>query len=306
MKNSFVIITENTCDLSQEYIERNNIVILPITYTIGNEVFDGTYENSLPPDEFYRRLKLGEVAVTSEPSIAKTMDCYLNVIEQGQNFLHISFSSELAKCYKRGNSAIDLLKEEGTDFKGYCIDSKSASLGQGLLVDLAVSLRKRGKSLEKTCAILEERRNNLCHYITVESLDYLFRGGRLTKTSKIMGSIFSIKPIIHMNEEGKLVKIDKVHGRKASLDELITKLALKLSNDVECPYIYIAHANCLKEAEQVKQLIFNKYKLQTKVINNIGPIIGAHTGPGALALFFFGSDRTEEVLVKKAKELNDK
>lgn len=298
MKNNFVIITENTCDLSPEYVQRNEIVILPITYTLGSSCFNGTYETALASDIFYQKLRNNEQITTSDISVEQTLDCYRDIIDKGQKFLHISFSSALAKCYESGSDALDILKGENIEFKGYCIDSRSASLGQGLLVDLAVNLRNRGISLEKIRNTLEERKQNLCHYFTVDSLEYLFRGGRLTRSSKIMGTIFGVKPILCMDDEGKLVKIDRVHGRKSSLDELIKKLALKLSNDVECPYIYIAHADCLKDAEYVKEEIFKKYKLQTKVINNIGPIIGAHAGPGALALFFFGSDRKEEILIK--------
>lgn len=303
MKNNFVIITENTCDLSRPYLERNNIIVLPIAYTLGDLAYDGTFENSLATDVFYDKLRNNENIVTAESTIYKTFQCYKELATQGIPFLHITCSSELSKSYERALDALDLLKDEKVEFTGVCIDSKSASLGQGLLVDLAVNLRKKGKSLEKTCDILEEKKYNLCHYFTVDSLDYLFKGGRLTKTSKLMGTIFAFKPILCMDENGKLVKIDRVHGRKASLDGLITKLASKLSNDVDCPYIYIAHADCLKDAEYVKEEIFKKYKLQTKVINDIGPIIGAHTGPNALALFFFGSDRTEEILVKKQKEI---
>lgn len=299
MKNNFVIITENTCDLSPEYIEKNQIVILPVTYTLGDQFYDGTYENAIDPVIFYNKLRNNVRITTSENTTDVTMRCYKELIDSGTKFLHISFSSNLAKCYDNAIDALDILKEEHGDFSGYCIDSKCASLGQGLLVDLAVNLRKRGKSLEKVYDIIEEKKQNLCHYFTVDSLDYLFKGGRLTRTSTIMGTIFSIKPILCMDDDGKLVKIDKVHGRKASLDELITRMAFKLSNDVECPYIYIAHADCIDDAEYVKEEILRKYKLQTKVVNNMGPIIGAHTGPRALALFFFGSDRKEEMLTKK-------
>lgn len=305
MKNNFVIITENTCDLSLEYIERNNIIILPISYSIGDDVYDGTYENALEPAVFFNKIKNNQKVKTFDFDVTKTIDCYKEIISKGDTFLHITCSSKLSACYDNATQAIELLKEEGVEFNGYCIDSKSASLGQGLLVDLAVNLRKSNKPLKKICEELEEKKYNLCHYFTVDSLDYLFKGGRLNKTSKIMGTIFAIKPILHMNEEGEIVKIDRVQGRKAALNELITKLAHKLSNDVECPYIYIAHADCLKDAEFVKEEIFKKYKLQTKVINDIGPIIGAHTGPKALALFFFGSDRTEEILIKNKNTEDD-
>lgn len=304
MKNNFVIITENTSDLSLEYIERNNIVILPITYTIGDETYDGTYQNAIAPDVFYSKVKKHSIK-TDECTLEQTIECYKKIIEDGYSFLHVACSSSLATCYEQGVKALEMLEEEGIEFRGYCIDSKCASLGQGLLVDVAVNLRNRGLSLKKICDELEVKKYNLCHYFTVDSLEYLFKGGRFHKTSSLMGSIFAIKPILCMNDDGKIVKIDRVNGRKKSLDELITKLAFKLSNDVECPFIYIAHADCLKDAEYIKEEIFKKYKLQTKVINNIGPIIGAHTGPGAVALFFFGSDRKEEILVRNKKIMED-
>lgn len=296
MKNNFVIITENTCDLSQEYIEKHNIIVLPVTYTIDDVTYDGSFETIPPTKELYKKISKSDNLSTAEKSVEHTLECYKELIENGQSFLHISFSSKLGKCYENAMSALKILDDNETEYKGYCIDSKSASLGQGLLIDLAVNMRIRGKSLEKVRDAVEEKKYNLCHYFTVDSLEHLFKGGRLTKTSKIMGTIFAIKPILCMNEEGELMKIEKVHGRKAALDVLITRLALKLSNAVDCPYIYIAHADCEKDAEYVKEEIFKKYKLQTKVINKIGPVIGIHTGASAIALFFFGSDRKEEAL----------
>lgn len=296
MKNNFVIITENTCDLSLEYLQRNNIFVIPITYTIDGIVYDGTYETAPAPEELYSKIKNSNKSTTSENSVSSVLECYKDIIASGKSFLHIACSSKLATSYDNSVSALELLKSEGVDFNGFSIDSKSASLGQGLLVDLAVNLRKKGKSLEKTFDILEEMKYNLCHYFTVDSLDHLFKGGRLTRTSKIMGTIFAVKPILCINKEGNLIKIEKVHGRKSALDALITRFALKLSNSVDCPYIYIAHAGCPKDAEYLKEEIAKKYKIQTKVINFMGPIISIHTGPNALALFFFGSDRIEEAL----------
>lgn len=294
-QKSFTIITETTCDLPQSYLKEHNIVCLPLTFTLGDVEYDGSYENSPNSHEFYEALKAQKMAKTSQITAETFKDYYRQALKESSGFLHIAFSSGLSGSCQSAKLAIEEIKAEFPNADIYCVDSLCASLGQGLLVDYAVKRRQDGISLDQTASELERMKYQLCHYFTVDDLNHLYRGGRVSKTAAFFGSMLGIKPVMHVDDEGHLIPIAKVRGRKPSLDALVKKMEEKMSI-YENPYVFISHGDCVDDAKYVSEQIRKLYNIKTLIINDIGPVIGAHSGPGTVALFFFGSDRTEKKL----------
>lgn len=292
-QKKFVIITENTCDLPQSYLAEHGIVCLPLTFTLGDQEYDGTPSNSPDPHEFYDALRAKTPAKTSQVTSETFKACYRDVLNEADGFLHIAFSSGLSGSYQSAKIAFAEVKQEFPDADIYCIDSLCASLGQGLLVDYAVRRRDEGILIDKVASEVERMKLQLCHYFTVDDLNHLYRGGRVSKTAALFGSMLGIKPVMHVDDEGKLIPIGKIRGRKGSLDEIVKKMGDKLSI-YSNPYIFICHADCIDEAKYVAEQVKKAHGIKTLIINDIGPVIGSHAGPGTIALFFFGSDRAEK------------
>lgn len=206
--------------------------------------------------------------------------------------LYIAFSSALSGTYNSGRIAAEEIKEEGLfpDRKLVVLDSLSASLGQGLLVHKAVQLKEAGKSLEETVSWVEENKLNLCHIFTVDDLFHLHRGGRVSKATAVLGTMINIKPILHVDEEGRLTPIGKVRGRRKSLSALADRMGEQIKG-FENPEVFISHGDCLEDAEYVEKLVRERFGVENFVINHVGPTIGAHSGPGTMALFFMGNQR---------------
>lgn len=293
MNRIYTIMTEVTCDLPLEYVNKNNIKLMPITYNLDGVDYDGTLENSLNAQEFYEKLKNGSMAKTAQisPKVAETY--FEAELEKGNDILYIGFSSGLTGGYQSVMIAKNELQEKYPDSKIMTIDSLCASLGQGLIVDYAVGLRDEGKSIEEVYQAVEDMKLHLCHYFTVDDLNYLYRGGRVSKTAAFVGTLLGIKPVMHVNDEGRLIPIGKVRGRKQSLDALVAKMGTKLS-DYKNEYVFISHGDSKNDAEYVAKQVEEKYGIKTKVINTIGAVIGTHSGPGTIALFFIGSCREEK------------
>lgn len=292
-KESFVIITENTCDLPQQYFKEHNIVNLPLTFTLDGVEYDGSFENSPTAKEFYNKLRDGKSSKTAQSTPERALACYKRIIKENPSFLHISFSSGLSGSYQSATIALAELKEENAEVDGYLVDSLCASLGQGLLVDFAVKKRAEGFSAKEVRDELEKIKLKLCHYFTVDDLNHLYRGGRVSKTAAVFGTMLGIKPVMHVDNEGHLIPIGKVRGRKNSLDELVKKMGTKLST-YENPYVFISHGDCLADAKYVSDEVEKAFGIKAHIINDVGAVIGSHSGPGTVALFFFGKDRDEK------------
>lgn len=292
LKN-YTIITEVTCDLPLAYLKENDIITMPLTYTLDGNEYDGTYENSLPPHDFYCKLKEGIMAKTAQVSPEKAVSFFEKSLNKGEDILYIGFSSGLSGCYQSSTIARDELLEKYPQRKIICIDSRCASLGQGLLIDYAIQKRKQQLTIEETAKAVEDIKLKVCHYFTVDDLNHLYRGGRVSKTSAVFGTMLGIKPVMHVNDEGKLIPIGKIRGRKASLDEVVRKMGTKLS-DYKNPYAYISHGDCVEDAKYVAEQVKKQYSIKTEIIDNVGPVIGSHSGPGTIALFFIGTDRAEK------------
>lgn len=293
--NTYVIITEVTCDLPRKYTEKHNIIMTPLTYTIDEKDYNGSREANLPEKDFYDLLRAGKMAKTAQvtPQIAE--DFFVTQLDKGLDILYIGFSSGLSGSFQSSWAAANELRTRYPERKIMVIDSLCASLGQGLLVDFAVRLKEAGMEIEKCCDMTLDRVQHVCHYFTVDDLNHLYRGGRVSKVTALVGGLLGIKPLMHVNEQGKLVPYGKIRGRKASLDALVARMAQKVGCEKN-PYVMISHGDCLEDAQYVATQIAEKYGLDTSVINFVGPVIGSHSGPGTIALFYMGSDRGEKAL----------
>lgn len=294
----FVIITDVTCDLPESYYDQAHIPVVPFMYTIDGVEYDGTFAHSLNPHLFYEKLKNGSTSKTSAVSPDLLCRFFEHSLKENKDIVYLSFSSGLSSTYQNACIARDELlpayESQGAVIR--CVDSLCASLGQGLFVDLVVRKSKEPNIDANALAdYAESIKQHVCHYFTVDDLHHLYRGGRVSKTAAIFGTMLGIKPVLHVDEAGHLIPIGKVRGRKASLDALVLKMGTKIDGQ-ENPYVFISHGDCEKDAEYVAKQVKEKYGIKTKIINPIGPVIGTHSGPGTVALFFVGSDRNEKKL----------
>ena len=213
-------------------------------------------------------------------------------LKAGKDVLHIAFSSGLSGSYNSARIAGEELQEEYPDRKIVVIDSLAASLGQGLLVYLAQKKKEEGKTMDEVAQWVMEHRLNMVHTFTVDDLNHLYRGGRVSKTTAVVGGVLNIKPVLHVDDEGKLIPVGKVRGRKKSLLALVDMMEEKLgSYKNSCDTIFISHGDCEQDAQFVVDKIKEKYPIQTVLMNHVGATIGAHSGPGTVALFFVGENR---------------
>lgn len=287
----YVIITESTSDLPVEIIEELGIHIIPMEYRIDDKnYFNYPDERELSAKEFYNKLRDGGKSTTSQINTIRYEEFFKEFLEKGQDILYVCFSSELSSTYNSSMIAIQDLKEKYKDREIISVDSRAASLGEGLLVYNAVQKKNEGLDIYELEKWILESRDKLCHWFTVDDLKHLERGGRVSKVAATLGTALDIKPVMHVDIEGKLVPIKKVRGRKKSLKELVSKmkdLSINPKNQVIC----IGHGDALEDAIYVKELVEKKFKPKDIIINNIGPVIGSHSGPGTMALFFVGKEK---------------
>lgn len=285
-----VIMTDSCCDLPIKFIEENNIELMPLMVNIkGDDIIDDLGK-TLDSKAFYNTLRGGEITSTA---CVKTFD-YINVfkkhIEKNESVIYIGFSSGLSGCINSANIARETVLEEYKDGDITIIDSKSASLGLGLLVYYANKLLNRGCIKEEIIDWVEDNKLKVNHWFTVDDLNHLKRGGRLSQTAATVGTVLHIKPIMNVDNEGKLIPTSKVKGRKKSIKSLAEKVKerINVSND---DVVFISHGDCINEAEHLKALILEEPNVNEVIINPIGPVIGSHSGPGTLAVFFIGEER---------------
>ncbi len=286
----FVLITDSACDIHPELLPEWGVdACIQLCFRFDSD--DRDYSNSdMPIADFYARMRGGDVAKTAAINPDTFANTFEPFLQQGKDILHLSFSSGLSVTCNNARLAAGDLLEKYPDRKIIVVDTLAASAGQGLLVYLTALQKQKGCSLEETAAYAEEIKLHICHWVTVDDLVYLKRGGRISPTVAIAGKVLGIKPIIHMDNEGKLISVDKVRGRKPAL----STVADKYMNTAVTPnegIIFISHGDCLADAETVARLIQEATGVKTALITDIGPVIGAHTGPGVIALFFVGKER---------------
>ncbi len=287
----FVIITDSTSDLPVNIINELGILVIPMLFTIGETNYMHYHdERELESHEFYERLRLGKKSTTTLINIKTYIEYFEPIIKAGRDILYISFSSGLSGSYNSSLLATKELMEKYPKSKMICVDSKAASLGEGLLVYSAAMKKEEGFELEELNDWIINNRPHLCHWFTVSDLNHLKRGGRMTAMTAAIGTALDIKPILHVDDEGHLIPVDRVRGRKRSLRALFDHMLESCINPEE-QIIFIGHGDSLNDAEFLEKIIRNKFKVKDVVISNIGPIIGTHSGPGTIALFFFGTEK---------------
>ena len=285
---AYRIVTDSGCDLPIRMMEELNLIYAPLSVNFKGETVNRYSEEWLK--EVFDGLRAGEVATTSAVNPQGWEDVIVPVLEAGEDALVLTFSSGLSATYQSAVIAAEELKEKYPDRTVNVVDTLCASLGQGLLVYYACQKRDEGMSLEELTAWCEDRKQNLCHWFTVDDLQYLKRGGRISAATALVGTMLQIKPVLHADENGKLVNMGKTRGRKAAIGELAKKLG-ELGLPGENETVYICHGDCMEDAKYLESLVKEKYGVKNVFIYYVGAVIGSHSGPGTLALFFMGKQR---------------
>lgn len=286
----FIISTETNSDMSQEFLTSNNILVIPHYYTIEEDMYgDG---NELTIRQFYDEMRAGKKAGTAASNPAIILEKFTEVAKQGKDILHISFSSQLSCGCQNIINGGNEVKEDYPDMTIEVVDTLSGTLGEGILLQMAVDMKKEGKNITEVAEKLREVVPHLNVLLTVDDLDTLYRGGRLSKTSAFVGGVIGIKPIIAIDAEGKLAATGKARGRKKALGMLLDTMEQNMGSYKEKQiFIGIIHGDCEEDANALKGMIEEKFGFDKFVIEPIGPSIGAHTGPGAIGLIFLGETR---------------
>ena len=286
----FIITTDTCCDLPKSYLEENGIGIVTLFYNMKGVTYGDEKELTVP--EFYRMMRDGEMPTTMAANPEDLRKLFKTYLDEGKDILHLAFSSELSSSYSNAGIVARELNNEYMKNKVIVVDTLSASLGEGLVVHKAVECRKKGMSIEETEKWVEKNKLHFCHQFTVDDLNHLYRGGRVSKLTAIAGTLIQVKPILHVSDEGKLIPIGKARGRKKSLQKLVSNMEetigrFKDQNDI----VFISHGDSLEDAKYVAELVRKRLGITQFLINPVSPTIGAHSGPGTIALFYMGDHR---------------
>ena len=287
MADNYVLITDSACDILPEKLAEWKVEMIPLAYLFtdtGKEQLD----HEEPIREFYKSMRDGRVAKTSSVNESRFVDAFTPILEAGKDLIYLAFSSGLSVTCENGKKVAATLQEKYPDRKIVVIDSLAASAGQGLFVYLAVQNRDSGMSLEDNARALEAYVLHVCHWFTVDDLVYLKRGGRISRTTALLGTALNVKPVLHVDNEGHLIKMTQVRGRKKSIRKMAERLGETILPDSP---IFISHGDCAEDAEMLKEILEKEYGKEVMLITWIGSVIGAHSGPVTLALFFLGTER---------------
>lgn len=286
----FIISTETNSDMPKAYLEENNVLVIPHYYTVEEDLYGDGKELSIK--EFYDAMREGKKAATIASNPAVILEKFEEVAKQGKDIIHISFSSALSSGYSNIVNGANEIMEQYPEMKIIVVDTLSASLGEGIMIRKAIEMRAEGKTIDETAEWINAHVKNLNVQFTVDDLNFLYRGGRLSKSSAVLGTVIGIKPILYINDEGKLVALDKTRGRKKSLLTLLDNMEARLGSfrDKQV-FVGIMHGDCQEDADFVASKIKEKFGYEDILISPIGPSIGAHSGPGALGIIFLGENR---------------
>ena len=286
----YTIVTDSSCDLPAPLLEKMGIRVVPLAVNLdGKTYFNYPDARAIGFEEYYAQLRSGKQATTS----AVNMSLFRTVMEAeliaGHDVLYLGFSSGLSGTFNAGAMAARELQEEYPEFELIAVDTLCACMGQGLLVYLAALEKAGGKSMHEVRDFVEAQKLHICHWYTVDDLQHLKRGGRIGGTTARLGTMLNIKPVMNMDNEGKLAAVSKARGRAAALRALVDKMG-EQAIEPEKQTVFIAHADCYNDAHKVAEMIHERFGSKS-LINYIGPVIGAHAGPGTVALFFVGKER---------------
>lgn len=286
--NNYVIITDSGTDLSREMAAEYDVKVIDLTVSI--EGMTPVPNSQVDPKELYALLrdkKSASTAAVNQESFKEIMEEYL---QEGSDVLYIGFSSGLSYTFTAGKLAAEELSEKYPDRKVYAVDTLSASLGEGLLVYIAAMMKKNGSDIDEVRDYVESHKLNLCHWFTVDDLFFLKRGGRVSGATAVVGTMLGIKPVMHVDDEGKLIKVSVARGRRASIDALFNNVKDTMTSAPEDAVVFISHGDCLEDAEYLAERL-RQHGVKKIEIGFVGPVIGSHSGPGTLAVFYLGTKR---------------
>ena len=290
--DDFVILTDSCCDMTARMAADLELEVLPLSLNMEDRVYHNYLDGrEIGFQDFYARLRAGALATTSAISVGVFDEAMRKILDSGRDVLYLAFSSALSATYQSAVIAADDLREAYPGRKIFVVDTLSASLGQGLLVYLCVQEKRKGKTIDQVHVFAEETKAKVCHWFTVDDLMFLFRGGRVSRTSAWAGTLLNIKPVMHVDDEGHLIPLEKVRGRKKSLKALVDHMEQTATAPVADQTVFITHGDCIEDAEYVADLVKERFGVTDILINYVDPVIGAHSGPGTMALFFLASER---------------
>ncbi len=289
--SDYIIMTDSSCDLPAALADQMELTVLPLYVDVDGQKYTNYLDGrEISFSDIYAKLRTKCPAKTSAVNMNDFMGPMEDLLKAGKDILYIGFSSGLSGTYNAGAMAAKELSERYPDRKLYTVDSLCASLGQGLLIYHAWQEKQKGRSIEEVRDFVEENKLHLCHWFTIDDLMFLKRGGRISGATAVVGSMLGIKPVMHVDNEGHLIKVSTARGRKASIKALADE-AGKRGIDLEHQTIFISHGDCIEEANFLADNMRNRFHVKDVVINYVGPVIGAHSGPGTIALFFLGTER---------------
>ena len=290
MERKFAIVTDSSCDMPEEYLSEHQLECVRLGFLMDSVLYSGEDGETIDTHDFYERVRKGAMPTTHQVNVENAKAHIEKFLKAGRDVLVIAFSSGLSGTANSFFVAAKELNEKYPDRKVLVTDSLCASMGEGLYLDYAVKKADSGASLQETYDYLEGIKLNICHFFTVDNLFHLKRGGRVSTAVAVVGTLLSIKPVMHVDNEGHLIPIGKAMGRKKSIKALFDKM--KETQDMgEGDPVFISHGDCLEDADYLADMIRAEYPGHEIFIHYVGPVIGAHSGPGTLALFFKGKHR---------------
>ena len=286
---AFRIFTDSGCDISPSMLTEWGVQLEALTFRFNDSEKEYTNQD-MAPQEFYKKMREGGIAKTAAVNSESFMHAFEDALKQGLDVLYVGFSSGISNTYNAARIAAEELRAKYPERKIFVIDTLTASAGEGLLVWLAVKKMREGATVEEIAAYLEDLIPSVCAWFTVDNLTYLKRGGRVSPTTAIIGNALHIKPVMHVDDAGKLTKVTTAHGRKKSIAAMAAKYK-ETAKDPAGGHVFISHGDCEDDAKFLAKLLQEQSGVEVELITDVGPVIGAHSGPGTLALFFVGTER---------------
>ncbi len=286
------IVSDSSCNLPESMIDEFGIHIFPLTFMVDDVQYQSYLKgHKTNLKQFYTMMREGKVITTSLPNLIEAKEALEEILRAGDDVLYIGFSSGLSGTYEAISLMMQTLADEYPDRTLKAVDTLAASAGEGLLVWHAAQMKDNGATLDEVHGWLMDNRLHLAHWFTVDDLMFLFRGGRVSRTSAWAGTMLNIKPVMHVDDEGHLIPLEKVRGRKKSLNALVDHMAQTANAPVADQTVFITHGDCLEDAEYLAAQVRERFGVTDIMINYVDPVIGAHSGPGTMALFFLASER---------------
>lgn len=288
----YTIVTDSSCNLPEELIDELELEVLPLVFMIDDTQYQSYLKGEVTDlKQFYTMMREGKVITTSLPNLSDAEDLFESIFKNGNDILYLGFSSGLSGTYEGMRTIGNTLAERYPERTFVSVDTLAASVGQGLVVYYAAKKKQAGASLDEVAQWVTDNRLNLAHWFTVDDLMFLYRGGRVSRTAAFAGSLLNIKPVLHVDDEGLLIPMEKTRGRKKSIQALVSHMEETGNAPLKDQLIGISHGDCIEDVEYLQKLITEKFGVTNYLVNYVDPVIGAHSGPGTLALFFLASGR---------------